>query len=1264
MSARMTPRAVAHARPEAKFMRSTALISLPLLLALTLPGHAQVYLDNGDPADSAVSVISGDISALAPIWSDANGANHGPLAAGEHAVLSNPVGNAVLNVLGNLQARTYQINDDGFTLAGTGRLVRVNDITFRTGGNAQTVDVSTEISAQVLTISDKLTLKYSGTQTTLNNIIVETGATLENTGQMNGNMSVAGTAVVRGTHTGNISTENDGTNHGRLTMGNGTVVGNVDNLANLGGTGVITGTLNNNRDPDHPDDRRGGVTLDDGETLTVEGGVVNAGEIDLIDGSELIADVTNASLGIINLNKATVTGTVTNQGTLNIKADAAKIDGDLTNTGKIENSTPGPKTLTVTGRLTAGGVITTGHLLREMTITAKEILVTDATDISTDRVTLRGTEVIQNALNITNETWLSQGVVDGGLLIEDTGSAEVSAWLHGDDYNITTEGNFTVLNGGRVINVETFTNDATGAKRLYVAEGGEIAAVALQNNGLADIEGTLTGAVSTAGKLNLTLSGIITGPTTVASTGELDSLGRHNIAISNYGTAKLGGIVYDSVINHVNANLTTNNVDIRDNLTNHSRATLSGKIGEQLINSYAGTPLDPDGLQLNGNLEVKTFENTGRITIGTGQTLKASSAGSINQQAGTVEVRTGGTLDGRLVNHGTLNVRNNATVTGPLTNSATGTLTSTGTLDETVSNYGTATLGGIVRQNVVHNNGTLTSTAQVTGPMEILGGTATISGSVGGKLTNNINNLTINGSMSAGTVENAGSITLTAGQKLTSFNQGTNTGTLKVETDGAFSGSLNNDGGTLEITGNGAFNGHINNINGGTLSSTGTITGNVTTSNGATLSNRVNGNVTNTAGTLTSSARITGKLENRGTANLVGRVDGATTNHGVMTLTGNLQVFGGLTNGEANGPNATLNVGHLLTGNITNHQQLNMNSGTITGTLTNSGTTNMSGNNSIIGSLNNTGNLVGTGGNASLSLTNGTFFNDGDVYTEAGSTLTVTAELIEFGQNSNVSDTGVTLNGNVLNRGVMTYDNPTSKFTGGGLVNETTGTVLVTDQLDAAGFNIVNRGELTVRSDADSTGHIIGLNLLENQGSTTIARNSSVTAAAVKNTSGDLLLAGTITGPLQVVSGTVTLAGQMVGGVMTQGRVNGTVANAGRLEGSGFVTGQITNNGTIAITQGNTIGSDQTVVNNRDITLGGTLAAGLRNAAGSTTTMTGGRITGALNNLGTLTGTGTLSGTVTNSGTIDLGGQAGAVTNTNILGTNGNLAVASLNNSG
>ncbi|NHF73849.1 hypothetical protein [Paracoccus xiamenensis] len=1131
-------------------------------------------------------------------------------------------------------------------------------------------------------------------------------------------------AVIDGNVTANMSS-------GRAyLLRDGEVTGDFDNSGIMEAYGTIGGTLTNNS--------TGSVTVNNFRSLSVTE-IDNSGDLILSDGSTTTGNITNNTDAEILIDDATVTGSIQSDGTIYILSDGSQVTGDLgIGSGGLlqflgnSNATFAVgKNLTQTGNINTSG---SGKLL----ITAEKILLQNRALVEDDgSVKFQGIEVVQASKVFSEDGSLSGGLIDGGIENEATGSVTLETGINidGNDYAYSNFGltelegpgaslfnlqsfsntgpDAQLINGGQSLvfadamtNSGRITNDGTigvgGASQLLdnLTEGtitnngwidANIQSAAgatlistnrilgdVDNDGEAILSGTIDGELDNS-NANVTLNGDlavgnlknststagiqISQGQTLTSAGLVENSGILTVAgtlegeTDNGGQLTVAGVLVGDVEN--TGTLTSTGV-ISGDVTNDGVANLQGRITDNLLNHTAD-------LTLIGDLRVGRLRNSGAsatITIDAGYKLTSDITAANSGQL---------TIDGELVGglSNTGNVTNAGTISGPVANTG-GSLTSNGTITGAVANTaGSLTSTGTITGNVTNTAGQLTSSGTIAGDLDN-DSIATLSGTITGELDNSADDLTLGGDLDVGSLTNSAGtavVTIGANQTLTSKGAVSNDGSVTVALDGtlAAQGDITNNN-VMDVTGTATTKGDV--TNNGTLDVAGALTAEGDLDNNDTMN-------------VTGSASIGGDLTNDGTLDIDGTLtaDGAATNSGTLTVDGALTATGGLTNDEI------LTIAGTVTGEVTNNDEMNLTSGAIVGNVSNAGQANVSGNSSVTGDLTNTGTITGVGGTTTLTVNGGTFLNDGTLNARSNSTLTIRADALEFGVDSKVDASRVFLEGDIVNRGQMTYDEDAT-LNNGGLVNKSTGSVVVSAALDAGGNDITNAGNFRVTSDSDSDGNLHNVDVLQNSGTFTIDSRGQVSANTVENHGGTMTVAGGLTGPvsnktngtLDLSGGTITGSVENLGDLTGTGEITGTLTNrktadlggsAGNTVNSGVLStngdltlGTLLNTGTVRIDAGDSLTTAGAVDNQRKLEVAGTLASRLDNATGASTVLTGGTLAQRVTNDGRLTGTGTISGQLTNNGTAELAGSLSTTTNNGSLQTAGDLSISSLTNAG
>ncbi|WP_273699531.1 beta strand repeat-containing protein [Paracoccus sphaerophysae] len=771
--------------------------------------------------------------------------------------------------------------------------------------------------------------------------------------------------------------------------------------------------------------------------------------------------------------------------------------------------------------------------------------------------------------------------------------------------------------------------DNAGAVSVAAGSSAEAGTTTNRAGGTLDVAGSLTTALDNQGGATTTLAGgRMIGNTRNAGTitgngaieGSLDNSGAIAVAAgdrlhvtgtaaddfvtTSTGTITLAGTLQARLANEAGGSVTLQGGTLSGSLANRGTLSGSGTIDGTLANQAAGTVVGAG----------ETLVVTGGTTNGGGLQVAGTMDSAVANQAGATVSLTGGSIDGSLANNGML--RGYGVIDGDLTNTAsdsdiaavfgsgltlqvTGQIRNSGTVgfsgrlegDMTNEAAGDFALRGEVVGRLV-NDGTLRGAGRVTGALDNQGTT-----SIGEGRTLAV---TLGTTNAAG-----GTIALTGG---TLAGDVTNRG--RISGTGAVSGTVEN-GGRIETAGNLAIDSLVNRAAGsvtvgsghalrsdridnrGAIAVAGTLdAASVENAAGATLGlagGRLTGTLVN-RGAVDGSGTIQGDLQNLGRAVLAGAVNGRITNErgaglivtGVLATSGlqtradsrtTIETRGALTSTDTIGNGGLLHVFGRVNGGVSNRAEatLFMRDGTITRAVSNDGT--------LVGRGRIEGALVNT--------------NRADL---AGTLATVDNRGV-FGTAGNLSAVSV------LNRA-------------GGTLNVDAGHVLTTT--GAAGT--VNAGT------ANIAGRLTG-GLTNTAGATTSLRAGSQVEGTLVNQ-----LGGTVTGSAQlsgrlVNSGSATLAGRVA-----------LVSNAGDLETGGDLTvDRLTSRGgSVTIGAGHQLTSTQEPVRllGGSLAVAGTLHGAATTARGTTTTLAGGLITGAVTNGGTLSGSGRITGRLGNQGEI------------------------------
>lgn len=1047
------------------------------------------------------------------------------------------------------------------------------------GAGTRLEAASTEVTAGTMTIAGRLDSPLT----------TRAGSTTELAdGVIAGSLTNGGLLRGAGTITGPVSNSGELRATGAMTL---TDVSNSGRLAVSGGGQMDLQSLTNS----------GTTAVDAGGVLRSATDIGNAGRIDLsgtLDVRGGTGRLTNLASGQLNLNGGRLQGDLVNDmgGTVDLRGSSA-LSGNLTNAGTIQMTAGGEATLTVEGGTFRNSGTVTSRNRGLLTIVADTILLESA--ISNRFVTLIG-----RVQNITRLDFDRDARLRADLNNAEGGEIGVFADVDADGFNVDNEGRITVGDADRDGSL-TGMGSLTNTGQVDIAESGVVQGDSIQNLAGAEMQiaGTLRGPVLNQAGARIALAD-----------------GRIDGDVTNAGRVEGVGI-------------------ITGQLTNQGSAALGGRIGA-IVNSGS--------LATQGTLSVGSLESDGQFTVGAGTTLESDAsiinrgqagvAGTVrgaltNGMAGRLDL-TGGTITGAVGNAGTATMR--GSVGGRLTSA--GTLSTTGDLRVGgLGNSGQATVGA---------NHRLTATTGVDNS-----GTLALGGGLAGSLRNAADGTTtlVAGSSISGSVTNDGALTGTSRITGPLDNRGTavlagsvgavaNSGSLQVGPDRVLdvAGAVTN-GGTIALQGTLAAGGGVTNAADGRIALDGAA---------------VLGDVTNLAGgriDLISDSSITGDLINRGMIDMIG--DSPDTRlavqNGTFTNSGLVQVSGaGFLTIEADeilleSGSVVDNSRVALIGAVSNDGELTFGrDSTLEGDLRNG----QGGTVQVLAALDAAGNDIVNAGSLAVGASGSVsdldqLVNSGDVAIAAGAR--VDARQTVNAQGGSIV-AGGTIGGDVVNQSGASLELTGGQITGavenagqlaaaghiGGVLTNS-GTLQTTGDLMLAGLD--NSGQATV-----AAGHRLGV------GGTTVnsgaLRVDGVLVGSVSGT-GDLAGSGQITGSLDT-SGDVTWSGTIGGGVVSagvarlSGSIGGGLRNTGRLTTTGDlgVSGRVENVGVTA--QDATQAGEMTVSQGTTLTAGG----GFLNGGGATL-VNDGRIAGTVDNLGIYRQTGALQGSLVTRGQADVAGR-------------------------
>lgn len=446
---------------------------------------------------------------------------------------------------------TFTTDTNGMTVDQNGNTVNFSGVISGSGG----VTISNSTTGGGVTFSAVNT--YTGTTT------VNSGAGLENTGNIVGPIVNSGTLLNTGT-TGTVTN-----NEGAVAVNSGTT-GNVNNsgsFANSGTTGNVTnaGTFTNTGNVATVNNM-GTFNNNAGGTVNQLGynnhWVVNSGTINTVTyNGGTVMNNASGSIGTINNTEAhgtfhnygTVTGTVTTNSTFN-NYEGGSVQGLYTNTGTLNNAG-------TVGDVTSSGTLNNSGTAGAVTLTGG---------------TFTNTGTAASVDNTTGMSLTNAGVITGTLSNTGTVASLTNSGTIGNVTGTITDVNNTgtMTNGGTmdtVTNTSWFTNAVNAVVGLFTNNLG----IATNNGTMTTVENT--GIVTNNGTIgNLTNSGVVTNNGTVTSvnnTGTYDNVGTtgdwtNSGIMSNTGT----------MANGTNSATFTNTGTV-GNVTNTGTFTNSGNTG-------------------------------------------------------------------------------------------------------------------------------------------------------------------------------------------------------------------------------------------------------------------------------------------------------------------------------------------------------------------------------------------------------------------------------------------------------------------------------------------------------------------------------------------------------------------------------------------------------------------------------------------------------------------------------------------------------------
>ncbi len=1126
-------------------------------------------------------------------------------STGTGVIYNGASNNVYLTGLTISNGTTYDIQNNGLTTI-SGTITNNGTINLQSGGNNTYLDV-------VSTGTESATLAGTGT------VVLGTG----------------GPNIIGGPSGGSLTNQETITGVGNIGQGNLTLTNSSTGIINANISPTVSAS------PLYVQPGTGGVTnagtleATNGGTLYLYGGAItNTGTIQAVG-----SDTSNHASTVLLGNSVSITGgtlTTTGAGVIdNVGGNLAYLTGVTISTGSTYNILNNGETV-LSGTITNNGTINllSGGNNTELALQANTTLTgTGSVNLGSGGpnyiagtaggFTLTNAETIQGAGNIgeSNLTLVNNGTIDASL----SGTSLVLQPAG----TLTNTKTLEATNGGTLVfNSGTYTQ--TGVGTITAATG---SAVDLYNN--ASIVG---------GTLTTTGTGVIynQGGYVAYLTGLTISTGSTYDIQSNAETVLSGTITNNGTINVQSAgNNTVLAIGANTTLTGTGNVTMGNGGPNYIYGAATGLTLtNAETIQGAGNIGNGNLAlvNNGTIDANvTGGTLTLLLAGTSSTNTKTMEATNGGTL----------------TFNTTLTQMGVGTITAaTGSAVDLFNNAsitgGTLTTSGT---GVIYDQGgyfayltnlTNSGTYQVQNNAEtVLTGTITNNGQIQINSGGNNTVLAMNGAV---TLKGTGSVVLGSGgpnfiegtgttPTLTSFNTisgvgnignggigFTNSGTLNANVSGQAlainvdaSGFTNYNGTTDTLTG-GTYIANPGNItyNFGNTTGITTLAASVTEEAGGQFINTDGGgnalaNLTSitSAGSLTTNVTFTdaGAFSNAGSLTILG---GTTFNVGSLT-----QISGGSLTAGTYVLDSNLNITGAAQTITTNAANVTLAGGTIHNTSNNS--------NAFATLATNTGKFALAGTNTTFTTTAASFSNTGTLTIGASDTFTAPA-LTQI--------SGSTLSG---------------------------GTFVVAGNLDltTAGINITtNSSTLTLEgTGAINSNNVDALtNLASNTKSLTLANNANFTTSANFSNTGTLTVNSgstfTVTGTLsQYHSATNTLQGgtYVVGGTLALAAgANGIETDSANvtLSGTGTFKNTTAGSNANALVNLNTIGSTGalTLSSNANFTTVGNFTNSGKLTINSGSTF---GVTGTLSNLssGTLTG-----GTYTVGGTLQLASANGGIT--------------------
>ena len=1027
----------------------------------------------------------------------------------------------------------------------------------------------------------------------------------------------------------------------------------------------------------------GAVTVDATGKLTVNGATIDGGGL-LVRTMPVPEDGTDDTSGGTLVVTTLVTGwpntgTVTNNGELDLTGSAALTNGILENNATLNVSG--------TGNALDGEAVTnagTGTI---------EVLANGALTIDLGSVVTNTGNV---TVDPTGKLILNGAIISGAGTVTDNGEIDLTGTAVLINGILKNNAAFKVSGTGNTLDNETVTNASTGTIEV-LANG----ALTVDHGSAVTNTGNVT--VDAAGKL-IVNGATITGAGTVTDNGEIDLTGTAVLSggtLKNNAAFKVSG-TGNALDNETVTNASTGTIEVPANgaltidqgsvVTNAGNVTVDAT-GKLTVNgatiSGAGTVTDNGEIDLTGTavLSGGTLKNNAAFKVsGTGNALD----GETVTNTGTIEVLANGAL--------TIDQGSVVTNTGNVTVDATGKLTVNGA---TINGAGTVTDNGEIdlTGNAVLSNGVLKNNATFkvsgtgnaldneaitnAGTIEVLTNGAlaidqgsTVANSSGNVVVDAHAALTLNGAtISGGAVKGAGTIDVTGASKIDSgatLSVATVTADAKLTLDGiTVSGTVITDNSSIELDNTVKLKDSAE-IQGASADAKGAITntGTLEIAGAATLLNDVLTNtghviqVDDSQTLMLSGTEITGGTINNYNGALGGTIDVT----GDVTIDGNATLNKGAVTVES-GFTLTLDDATVSGTAITNggtvkvdaSKKLTLADASLTGgTLTVSGTLDSSGSTTITNAnISNSYLIEALGGVLALVATTSAtaITNDGGTIQANGGELDINGEAVtNTGTLAAINDGTLKLTGmTVANTGGTVSVELGSTLDLNGTVIDG-GTVTIAGTLESTGTSALNNGDITNTGTITVTGGTLTIDpavlhtitnhkLIQASGAELdISYDLIVNTADIKALNGGILKLTTLT--VTNDGGTVTVDGTSKLYLSDVSINGGSLSNSGHLYGvSGInaVTASVTNTGTIEVQHG-TLNLSGGLSGAGSLIIDDSATLELAGATAQAVTFAGGADTLQLDKVAGQSFTGTITGQSSKDGTFTITGAADITT--------------------